>query len=212
MNFLKTKKLDCFSKSVKQFIIIPTTLQKIRKFIENWHYSKNVNGLRVSYCFAMYCDGELIGAMIFGKLGMANAWKKYGQTEDEVIELRRLCCIDDTPKNTESYFIGWCLRWLKKHTDIKTIVSYADAHYNHNGTIYKATNFEYHGLTAEGRIINHNGKLFHDKAIRTYKVDKNGKKGELKQFAKNLINALEIGEAFYVETPGKHIYTYKLKD
>ena len=53
------------------------------------------------------------------------------------MELRRLCCIDETPKNTESYFIGRTLRWLRKNTGYKVVVSYADTHHGHEGTIYK---------------------------------------------------------------------------
>ena len=88
--------------------------------------------------------------MIYGPLGMANAWRKYGESESDVIELRRLCCIDATPKCTESYFIGKTQRWLKKNTNYKIIVSYADAYHGHRGTIYKATNFKYEGLTSPG--------------------------------------------------------------
>ena len=51
--------------------------------------------------------------MMYGQIAMANVWKKYVSKEKDLIELRRLCCIDNTPKNTESYFIGFTLRWLK---------------------------------------------------------------------------------------------------
>lgn len=51
----------------------------VRDFIEQHHYSHNINGLMSSYCFAMYDQQQqMVGAMIYGKLGMANAWKKYG--------------------------------------------------------------------------------------------------------------------------------------
>ena len=136
---------------------------------------------------------------------MANTWKKYGETETDVIELRRLCCIDNTPKCTESYFIGKTQRWLKKNTNHKIIVSYADAHYNHTGIIYRATNFQYEGLTSKGRVIDYDGRTYHDKAIRTKY------KGKLKPFAQRLKQALESGDAKYVSTPGKHIYTFKLR-
>lgn len=49
----------------------------VRDFIEKHHYSHNINGLMSSYCFAMYDqDNHMVGAMIYGKLGMANAWKR----------------------------------------------------------------------------------------------------------------------------------------
>jgi hypothetical protein len=111
--------------------------------------------------------------------------------------------------NTESYFIGKTLRWLKKNTNFKIVISYADTFHNHQGTIYKASNFEYHGLTAKGRVIEHGNKFYHDKCIRTYYVDKNGNKN-LKPFAQRVKDALESGDAKYIDTPGKHIFTYRL--
>lgn len=201
---------DVTNVPIKDFVVIPTTIDKVRKFIETWHYSKSVNGLRWSHVFGLYHNGHLIGAIIYGGLGMANAWKKYGQSEDEVIELRRLCCIDKTPKNTESYFIGKTLRWLKKNTSYKTVVSYADSFHNHTGIVYKASNFKYGGLTPGGKIIVWDGKQYHDKSIRTYYVNKSGQK-VLKPFAERLKIALERGDAQWVNTPGKHIYTYQLQ-
>ena len=203
--------LDYRESKVKNFQVKPTTIQYVRNFVETWHYSSNVNGLRISNVFGLFCENNLIGDMIYGPLGMANAWKKYADSESDVIELRRLCCIDNTPKNTESYFIGKTLRWLKKNTNFKIFVSYADTFHNHEGIIYKASNFEYHGLTSKGKIIQYEGKIYHDKCIRTYHVDKYGNK-KLKPFAQKVKDALENGNAEYVETPGKHIYIYRLKN
>tara|TARA_R110000803_G_scaffold67290_1_gene128971 strand:+ start:1235 stop:1825 length:591 start_codon:yes stop_codon:yes gene_type:complete len=194
---------------VREFTVVPCELAEIREFVEKWHYSGNVNGLRVAQCFALYNNEELIGGMIYGGMGMANAWKKYGETEAEVVELRRLCCIDDTPKNTESYFIGRSLRWLRQNTDYKVVVSYADAHYGHKGTIYKASNFQHVGMTAKGRIIKWGEREYHDKTIRTYYTNKDGVKN-LKPFAQRVKDALESGEAQYMDRPPKHIYLYSL--
>lgn len=178
---------------------------EIRDFIEEWHYSKNINGLISDYCFKLLDGEDIIGGMIYGRIAMAGVWKKYADNENELTELRRLCCIDDTPKNTESYFIGHTLRWLRKNTSLKRVVSYADTTYNHSGTIYKASNFKNIGMTAKGRVIMYNDRRYHDKTVRTKY------KGELKPFAKKIKAALETGEAEYVKTKGKHIYIYELK-
>lgn len=208
--FFTIDDVDARDVSVKNFVVMPTTIERVRAFIETWHYSKSVNGLRWSHVFGLYHEGHLIGAMIYGSLGMANTWKKYGDSEDDVIELRRLCCIDKTPKNTESYFIGKTLRWLKKNTNYKIVVSYADSFQNHVGTIYRASNFEYGGMTSGGKIISWAGKIYHDKAIRAYHTNTKGERIH-KPFSVRLKSALESGEAQWITTPGKHIYTYKLK-
>lgn len=177
----------------------------ITAFVESNHYSGSINGVMATYCFALYRNDEMIGAMLYGGLGMANAWKKYADRPEDVIELRRLVLIDDTPKNSESYFIGWTLRWLKKNTEVKVVVSYADPNYGHSGVVYRATNFEHIGMTSKGRVIMHNGKKYHDKTIRTTY------KGKLKPFAQRIKDALESGEAEYVVQEPKHIYVKRLK-
>ena len=194
---------------VKNFTVKLCDRKEVKSFIETWHYSKSINGLKSNFCFKLMNNEALIGAMIYGQIGMGGVWKKYTDKETDLIELRRLCCIDDTPKNTESYFIGKTLRWLKRNTNYKIVISYADTFHNHQGTIYKASNFEYHGLTSKGRVIEYGGKIYHDKCIRTYHIDKNGNKN-LKPFAQRVKLALENGDAKYVETPGKHIYIYRL--
>jgi hypothetical protein len=178
---------------------------EIKDFVEKWHYSKSINGLMSDYCFKLTYDNKMIGAMIYGRVAMANAWKKYTSKPEDLIELRRLCCIDDTPKNTESYFIGKTLRYLKNNTDIKTVVSYADTMQGHEGIIYKASNFKYLGLTAKGKVIMHGEKQYHDKAVRTMY------KGKLKPFASRLKEALENGTAYYKKTTGKHIYIFNIE-
>lgn len=190
---------------VRYFYIKSVHRSEVKDFIEKHHYSKSINGVMWSYCFNLYTqDHILIGSMLYGKMAMAGQYKKYGDTQDDVIELRRLCCIDETPKNTESRFIGLTLRWLKKNTAIKTVISYADPNYGHSGIIYKASNFKMIGESASGRVIIFNGKKYHDKTIRTKY------KGILKPFAQKVKNAIENGEAEYKKQVGKIIYRYDL--
>lgn len=191
--------------SVKNYKVLLVDRAFVKDFIETHHYSGNINGVISNYCFALFDGNNLIGAALFGSLAMANQYKRFSDDIDDVIELRRLCCIDDTIKNTESYFIGHMLRWLNKNTSIKYVVSYADEQYGHTGIIYKASNFEYLGFKKGSKVIEYNGRNYHDKSIRTKH------NGELKPFAVKLKSALETGEAKYVETIGKHCYLYEFK-
>src|SRR5699024_8890648 len=111
----------------ERFEVSLCSRKEVRDFIEYWHYSRNINGLRSDYCFKLIDkkSGDMVGACIYGKMAMANQYKKYGDSEDDVIELRRFVTTDDTPRNTESFFIGKTLRFLSKNTSIKTVVSYA---------------------------------------------------------------------------------------
>lgn len=178
----------------------------IARFIEQYHYSHNVNGITSNYSFGVYEDDTLIGAAMIGLPAMPAQRTKYAITSpDKVTELRRLVLIDDTPRNTESWFIGNIIRWLKANTEIDVVISYADPNHNHVGTIYKASNFTYMGMSGKGRVICYRGKTYHDKVIRT----KNN--GVLKPFAQEIKAALLTGEAFYIPQKAKHIYRYIIK-
>jgi hypothetical protein len=145
---------------------------------------------------------ELAGAAIFGAPAMSNVAASWNPSNpDKCLELRRLCCIDDTPKNAESFFIGRMLKWLKKYTDIEMIVSYADPHHGHEGTIYKASNFEYAGLTAGGKLLDVDGELYHDRTIRNPKP-----------YAQEIKQRLDAGDENikWIDVPPKHIYLYRL--
>ena len=197
--------------SVTDYTVSPITIQEATPFVVDWHYSKNTNGLATRFCFGLFDGTEMIGVMIYAYLGMASVWKKYGEVETDVVELRRLCCIDDTPKNTESYFIAQTINWLRQNTDCKVVVSYADSMQGHVGTIYHASNFYYLGMTAKGRSIKIKGsdRLYHEKTIRTYYTPKNGER-RLKPYAQKIKEQLENGEAEYVHSKGKHIFVYPL--
>jgi len=190
---------------LKQWKVLRVDRAMVKGFIEKWHYSGSINGCISDFCYGLFLpDMTLMGAMFFGKMAMANQWKRFSDTPDNVIELRRLCCIDDTPKNTESYFIGAALRMLKKDWGHGIVVSYADKEYGHVGTIYKASNFKMIGEIPGARVIMFNGRRYHDKTIRAKY------KGKLKPFAQKVKDALDDGTAFYKKTAGKYTYVYEL--
>lgn len=191
--------------ALQDYTIRHTNRSSISAFIEQNHYSGSINGCIADYCFSLHDGERMIGAMFYGRMAMAGQWKRFAEMENDVTELRRLCCIDDTPKNTESYFIGATLRWLKRNTSHKVVVSYADAEYGHTGVIYRASNFTLEGKRAGARVILFDGKRYHDKAIRTKY------KGVLKPFALRIKAALDAGEATYMITAGKFCYTYRLR-
>ena len=58
---------------------------------------------------------------------MPNTAKRYNPDDpSRCVELRRFCCVDDTPTNTESYFIGQTIKWIRQNTDVQVIISYSD--------------------------------------------------------------------------------------
>jgi hypothetical protein len=54
---------------------------------------------------------------------------------------------DVCPKNSESRFIGWTLRTLRAVRPSLILVSYADTAQKHLGIVYRATGWNYTGLS-----------------------------------------------------------------
>lgn len=186
--------------------VVAATVSDIRGFIEKHHYSRSINGCKVSRCFALHDDtGKLVGAALFGALS-TTAWKRYGENEGDVVELRRFVCLNECPRNTESWFLARCLKALKLESDYKVCVSYADPHHGHCGIIYQAANWNYLGQTPPDVLLRTpDGKYYHSRALRTKY------KGEFKPFVKKLREQFAAGLLVEVSVPGKYIYTYQLK-
>lgn len=186
--------------------VVKCELKEVRSFVETYHYSKSVNGVKISQCFAVKSKDELVGGVIFGQMS-TTAWKKFGKNEQEVLELRRLVLLDKCGHNCESRVISQCIKWIRRNVkSVKIIVSYADPHHGHLGTIYKASNFKYIGLSGKDKGFRdiETGKVYHSRALRT-KYN-----GDFKPFVKKLREKKEQGLLEPIELPGKHCYVFEL--
>jgi hypothetical protein len=181
---------------------------QIMQFLKKWHYS-DYTYLQHKHTFRLFREGlfgipEMIGVCIYTRPAGPSAGQTYWpQAPDKVLELRRLCLVDDTPKNAESFFVGWTIRWLKKNTDWEYIISYADEEHGHSGVIYRASNFTYLGKTSTGKSLEVDGKKFHIRTLsmldRPYGVEINRRYKEKDPNVK------------IIETLPKNIYVYQLK-
>lgn len=115
-------------------------------FLLNKHYSGRKP--QVKYAFGLFERDLLIAVCTYGvpasrPLCIGAMGEQY---YDKVIELNRLCRIDEctTPM---SQFVAWTLKQIKKHNLL--VVSYADKEMRHTGAIYQACNFIYTGATKE---------------------------------------------------------------
>jgi len=85
--------------------------------------------------------------------------EKYGDMKNpaarskNVYELNRLWVSDSLPRNTESQFIGWCRKQLRKIQPNIILISYADGARGHVGIVYQATNWIYTGTSAAFKDI-----------------------------------------------------------
>ena len=194
---------------VKSYIVQETTFNHtVRKFLKKWHYSDYVN-IQAKHTFCLFKNGkfdipEMIGVCIYTRpAGPSAGQTYYPEAPDKVLELRRLCLIDDTPKNAESFFVGRTLRWLRQNTAWEFVISYADEEQGHKGVIYKASNFKSLGKTSPGKKLEVDGKSFH---IRTLSMLDRPYGVEINRRYKAKDEGVKV-----IETLPKNIYTYSLK-
>jgi hypothetical protein len=181
---------------VKTYYIKEITAQMARPFVLQWHYSKSMpNG---KHYFGLYSQDKMIGVAVYGEPAMRHQAKCY----DCDIELRRLCLIDDTPKNAESRFIGLTLKELR-NKKYRSVLSLADPEHSHQGTIYKASNFEFLGEERGGgsRLIVIDGVEIHSRTA----FAKYGMSG-----IKNLQEKLGSNRVSGRNKKRKLVYRYKL--
>lgn len=184
----------------------PVPITSIRSFINSHHYSHTTNGVKRTYGFGLYSErGELVGAALLGRPATRGVAESYCPSNPRsVIEIRRFVLIDETPRNAESYFLGYILRWLRTNTTLRFALAYSDLSVGHTGTIYRASNFVLVGQVSPIRKLQWRGRLYHDRSLRV----RYG--GVLKPFAVRLRSALESGEAQWVDGEPKNIWMYTL--
>jgi hypothetical protein len=126
------------------------------------HYLKDFSkGYKSGYNYGLFEKNEFsplniggpVGVCIFTGLPVPEIAKgAFGLERNEqqgLFELSRLCIHPQTQQseyNITSWFVSRAIRQLRKDTEVKAIISYADSDF-HSGTIYRACNFKYAGLT-----------------------------------------------------------------
>ncbi len=126
---------------------------------KKWHYLGEQDFLS-SINFGAFIDWNCYGALSFGPCSAPNMDDIYSvDNQYGFFEIKRLAMDDKCPKNSESRFIAISIKLLRKIMDVKIIITYADTSVGHKGTIYKASGFEYKGLTAKKTDFYVDGKL-----------------------------------------------------
>ncbi|PVV82559.1 DNA methyltransferase [Dehalogenimonas alkenigignens] len=132
--------------ALQLLVVKPVPFVAAKALLVKHHYLHSMPG-GTRLAFGVLKDDRLLGALTFGA-GPANAYRLVANAApDDCLTLSRLWLSDELPANSESRVMGIALSALKKHTDFKFIVSYADPSQGHLGTIYQATGWTYTGLS-----------------------------------------------------------------
>ena len=136
------------------------TIQLISKdecthILDNHHYLSTIsNGFKSGHNYGLMKNKEIVGVCIFTGFPVPELAKgAFGLERHEqqgLFELSRLCVlpsVQSSEHNITSWFVSKCLKEMKKQK-ARAILSYADSGF-HDGTIYRACNFTYYGLSAQ---------------------------------------------------------------
>jgi len=145
-----------------EFYIERVPKREASKLLLKYHYLKNISkGFKSGYNYGLFRENKfsilnihgLQGVCIFTGLPVPEvAQGAFGLERNQqqgLFELSRLCIHPDTQSvehNITSWFVSRAIRQLRKDTEVKAIISYADSDF-HSGTIYRACNFKYCGLS-----------------------------------------------------------------
>ena len=112
-----------------------------------WHYLGETDFIS-TIDFGASFDNRCVGALSFGSPNAKELYPYFDRhTQEGWYEIKRLAMEDECPKNSESRFIGIAIKLLRKAVKVRGIITYADSGVGHEGIIYRATGFEYKGLT-----------------------------------------------------------------
>ncbi len=134
------------SPALQSIRVQPIPFVAAKQILVKHHYLHSLPG-GTKLCFGTFVEGRLLGTITFG-VGPYNAFALVdGACPDDCLTLTRLWLSEILPPNSESRVISVCLRYLKKYTSLKFIITYADPAQGHVGTIYQATGWFYTGLS-----------------------------------------------------------------
>lgn len=154
--------------SAKDIIIKPIDKPTADKIVKKYHYSGKVVQ-NSNLCFGVYYKGLLLGAMQFGS--PTDKRKMLPLVKDtkwnEMIELNRMAFSDALPRFAESRAIAMAFKWMKKNSEIKWCISFADGCQCGHGTIYQASNFKLIQIKENNQLIlMPNGEVKHKLSLR----------------------------------------------
>lgn len=191
---------------VRDMNLIQVDAKFARPYIATFHYSGSLPDSS-KYIYAGYLGNKLCGVIVYG---MGAGKNQYTSIIPEIqngqyVELTRLWCANDMPKNTESKIVSESLKKLPP--EIKLVISFADSSKGHSGTIYQATNWHYLGINNGGKVlITEDGTEQHTRLLGIYKT----RHPELKKKTNDEI--MEMYGWTYGAAGKKNRYVYFLGD
>lgn len=176
--------------------IINAFSDKEAVFMKNTHYIKSLpRGCH--YLILLFIDNKLSGIAGYGSPVGRRVYDVHGV---KTLELKRFSLDNRCKKNTGSWLLAKCHKWLKQNTEYEKIISYADPEQGHEGTLYKASNFQYYGKQKYStKYVEFNNRRIYIRNL--YNGSKNNEEA---------LRLYQDKKLKYTELPKKHIFIYNL--
>lgn len=133
--------------------------------VDDWirenHYLQSVPaGAIIRMCFKD-ASHRVLGCMLWGH----PTARKLGQ--ESILELTRMCFIDDTPPFVESQCLSMARKHIRKHhSRIKGLIAYSSTGAGHEGTVYKADNWYELGISKSASWETRPGRTNRDLSVK----------------------------------------------
>ncbi|AHD06447.1 hypothetical protein [Paenibacillus larvae] len=134
---------------------------EIDKWIASRHYLKSTPAGAKLRLWILDEKRNRIGAMMWGRPTARNL------DGNRLLELTRMCVIDDTDPFVESKALSLARKMIRKTMpDIKGLIAYSSTGQEHEGTIYEADNWFVLGVSKSGRWSNRPGREDRDTSVK----------------------------------------------
>jgi hypothetical protein len=156
-----------------------------KPFVLQHHYAAVYVAAR--FRFGLFRQGKLVGVAVFSHpVNDRTLTGVFGGRATESVELGRFVLLDEVPANGETFFLGHCLRALKK-LGLRGVVSFSDpvprtmacgeaVFPGHIGTIYQAANATYLGRgTTRLLHVLPDSSVLNERAISKIRTDEEGR-------------------------------------
>jgi len=130
------------------YYVADCPLQLAQAMVTEHHYAKGGSNTAV-YVHGLYeREAEiLVGVAWWLPPTRVAAESVNRENWQQVLSLTRLVILPDVPRNACSFLLGKSVKLIRKDGRFVSLVTYADESQGHDGSIYRASNWEYVGRT-----------------------------------------------------------------
>tara|TARA_R110001592_G_C12907493_1_gene727279 strand:- start:113 stop:781 length:669 start_codon:yes stop_codon:yes gene_type:complete len=131
----------------KEWEVKPVDKNQAKDFVIENHYAQGCGNV-IHASFGLFYKGDhktLHGVSMWNPPAFGAAKQVQKDNPQSVLSLTRFCLVEERPENAGSFLISKSIKMLDKKW--MHLLTYADTALNHDGGLYRASNWNYDGLT-----------------------------------------------------------------